>query len=668
MIVQDDMFNEIINGCKSPVEEHVEKQGAKSSQIFLKGKQLQRFKFKVLPEFTKTFENQSLIKDYVQSSRESYEKLKVDEIRAAYEASVEEIKAVQDDVDEELEEIQSDKKGFASFMLNGWTIFKWVSRLIRFYAYYKKIMATFDESKAYAQYEKPKSFDWSRYDFEKEIDREEFKNNLKQSMEEWTNYGVSKFFGPLMTHTTAAILAMSDMAYHKINREIVLWIGKIILQEAIEWGIAALLSYVTGGLSLKIKQGRTAYKFKKIAQAFYNGAKRFRKIKQIKSGVYSVKRLSKINHLKKTKDIVALKKQIGNVTSVVRGVDIAYQTTMATYTIFDIFDVDREDVEEVREITRNRTKPIGDRFVAMLDIAQGFVSDDLKTGFKKLVVSAQETAKNYTQEFLKKFIDKHKSQFEIKNFFVNKEYSFDLLMQSIGQLIKIFKKDHDVLKQDYFPFEETQYGWNVKNGNKSLEFNKNHVKFADGTEMFDSYIRYGNEMTINGRTIKQITFSINPSDWLTGEDNTNIDIGYLPDGMKKKIRLRKPDGVRLKYDKNGEMRGVDIFPEIYGNGNGDVSFAQTEAERKANNWGLIGQNANVKVNYVGDAKNHVNASFSPSATQSFISIDKIKKIESWGVKDLSEITNSRNEQLKQEQEFEKKAKLLKEIIDRIVNV
>lgn len=646
MIVQDDVFNEIINGCKSPVEEHVEKQGAKSSQIFLKGKQLQRFKFKVLPEFTKTFENQSLIKDYVQSSRESYEKLKVDEIRAAYEASVEEIKAVQDDVDEELEEIQSDKKGFASFMLKGWTIFKWVSRLIRFYAYYKKIMATFDESKAYAQYEKPKSFDWSRYDFEKEIDREEFKNNLKQSMEEWTNYGVSKFFGPLMTHTTAAILAMSDMAYHKINREISLWIGKIILQEAIEWGIAAVLSFFTFGGAGAAKVSRTAYKFNKIAQAFYNGAKRFRHVKQIKSGVYSVKRLSKINHLKKTKDIVALKKQIGNVTSVVRGVDIAYQTTMATYTIFDIFNVDREDVEEVREITRNRTKPIGDRFVAMLDIAQGFVSDDLDTAFKKLVVSAQETAKNYTQEFLKKFIDKHKSQFEIKNFFVNKEYSFDLLMQSIGQLIKIFKKDHDVLKQDYFPFEETQYGWNVKNGNKSLEFNKNHVKFADGTEMFDSYIRYGGAF---GRIISN---------------------GYynLSNGAKKKIRLRKPDGVRLKYDENGEMRGVDIFPEIYGNGNGDVSFAQTEAERKANNWGLIGQNANVKVNYVGDAKNHVNASFSPSATQSFISIDKIKKIESWGVKDLSEITNSRNEQLKQEQEFEKKAKLLKEIIDRIVNV
>ena len=136
--------------------------------------------------------------------------------------------------------------------------------------------------------------------------------------------------------------------------------------------------------------------------------------------------------------------------------------------------------------------------------------------------------------------------------------------------------------------------------------------------------------------------------------------------MKKKIRLRKPDGVRLKYD-NGEMRGVDIFPEIYGNGNGDVSFAQTEAERKANNWGLIGQNANVKVNYDGDAKKHVNVFFASSATQSFISIDKIKKIDSWGVK-ISEITNSRNEQLKQEQEFEKKAKLLKEIIDRIVNV
>ena len=52
-------------------------------------------------------------------------------------------------MDDELEEIESDKKGFIYFLKKGWTIFKWVTRLIRFYAYYRRIMKAFDESKAY---------------------------------------------------------------------------------------------------------------------------------------------------------------------------------------------------------------------------------------------------------------------------------------------------------------------------------------------------------------------------------------------------------------------------------------------------------------------------------------------------------------------------------------
>lgn len=682
MTVKDDVFNSIVNGIKTPIEKDVDIQKAEKSNAYLKGKQLQRFKQKIIPEFTKSFQNEGLIHDYVQASREEYEKLKVEEVKAAYEASVQEIKEVTEEVDEELEEIESDKKGFIYFLKKGWTIFKWVTRLIRFYAYYKKVMSTFYSAKAYSSVEKPKSFDWKQYDFEKQIDREQFVKDFSIQITKWTEYGVVKFFQPLLTHVTGAILAAADMAYRKINREIMFYVGKQIAIEAFEWIVALAMTPKTLGVSFIVKVGRTVDKIWDFFKSIFTIGTRAKKLQSLAKNVrkmrgawYSADQLKlarKVNDLKNAKTIPENYKRINNVTSALRWADRAYDTTNAIFTIIDVVDVDREDVAKLREKTKKISKSLGDKAIAALEVGEGVVTDGLSKTFDKMVIFAKDTANNYKEKFLKKFVTKYKSQFEIKIFKDDKkdkegrQYTFDYLMDAMGKLTAIFTKEYDIIKQNYFPFVVDENGWKIVFGGKTMSFRKTIVTLDDGTTITNSYINFPEAIKMekyNNRVVKQIEFSINHGDIFDTRNDT-INIGYLSEQARSRIRVRQPDGIKLTYDKSGNMKGVKLFIEEFLN----------------SKWDLLKPDQKIKIKYNNNADKYVNVYFSKEINNTFIGIEKIQDTSPYKTKihvgtikdvemeDLSEILNSRNEQLKQEQEFEQKTKLLKETIDKIVNV
>ena len=680
MTVKDDVFNSIVNGIKTPIEKDVDIQKAEVSNVYLKGKQLQRFKQKIIPEFTKSFQNEGLIHDYVQASREEYEKLKVEEVKAAYEASVQEIKAVNEDIDDELEEIESDKKGFIYFLKKGWTIFKWVSRLIRLYSFYKMALSTFDKSKAYVETKKPKKFNWDDYDISKELDRENLLKDLTNVSKQWTSYYSEKFFGPFLTHLTAIIFAFSDMAYRKINRGLFLFtlkqIGIALAKEVVYYGWLHLILWATGvgGKASIARIGKvvtnvvkqTTDILKRGAKVASRALKLTRAAKKARSAFFAAKVLKDVQRIRKTKnafDKAAKNKWASDMAertvTWARRFDIAYQTGQAVYRIVDAVNIEQDDVDELKEKVKGVSVPLGNRLIGLINISEGVIKDDLKTTFNKLSTTLKDSVKRFTNDIMEKFVTKYKTTFEIE-LFRNKDYNFEMLMESIGEVVDFFKIIYELPKTNYFPFTKTDYGWRVNMNGIAYEIQKDIIKFNDGSKLtFGQYYKTDNDDTND--------YSLTKSNFYT---------------LRKRIRVRPENGIRLRYDKNGTMFAADVFVEI------DTNKSEKEG------WSSNGiSNDRIKINYKNNAQNFVSVFFVQNYNNNFFSIEKktndfliktkkrfatedgqgrIEHNDIKGIKkdyyemdDLSEITNSRNIQLEGERDFEQNAEKLKELVKEI---
>lgn len=649
MTVKDDVFNSIVNGIKTPIEKDVDIQRAEKSNVQLKGKQLQRFKQKIIPEFTKSFQDEGLIHDYVQASREEYEKLKVEEVKAAYEASVQEIKAVTEDVDDELEEIESDKKGFIYFLKKGWTIFKWVTRLIRFYAYYRRIMKSFDESKAYNNQEKVKSFDFNDYNFDKKLDREKAKDDFIEFLDGWGRKNIEKFFGPFLTHLTAGILTFADMAYNKINRSIYWW----IVRELAIIGASAAIGTLLGGPigTALVGAGMTAWRAYKVTK-FVNGIlkiarlgskvnkvyRNFRRYQKTKSVLERTKMGYKIiKRLKRTNDIVYYGGQ---------ALEVLFETGGA---FFDIISISKEDIIKLKKDIRNYTEPLGKKLAQGIAVTEQMILPDGKIAYDKLIASTKNTFSNFAKSIFGKYEEKFGTQLTVKNFFRKDEkdkmeYTFDLLLNSIGETKQFFEGEYGLKNLDYFPFEKNEDGYIVNGKQFSKRNDKKYDVFSYGSLVYNENIGVGLK-----KDDFNITFLQNDSKFVTVKQMVVLD------------EEKGNKGKEFLFDRFGGIFGVHLFLLTRGEIKDKPTFnIDNKHEDK------------VHVFVQKDGRRNIKLGIEKIQDESAISIPIRKvgqsKIEQIEANDLSEITNSRNEQLLREKEFLEKTKLLKETIDKIVNV
>ena len=658
MTVKDDVFNSIVNGIKTPIEKDVDIQNAEKSNVYLKGKQLQRFKQKIIPEFTKSFQNEGLIHDYVQASREEYEKLKVEEVKAAYEASVQEIKAVSEDVDDELEEIESDKKGFIYFLKKGWTIFKWVTRLIRFYAYYRRIMKAFDESKAYVNQEKRTSFDLNDYNFDKKLDVEKAKTDFIVFLDEWGRNNIQTYFGPFLTYTTAAILTFADMAYNKINREIYWWIGK----ELAIAGAAAALAFVTsetviGGVVFGAVAAQRVYKITKTLNGILKFArlgtrfgKAYRKIRS------SYENYKKLNYMQRSWKMYKQLKKLK------RGYDFAHYGGQAVQVLletggafFDIVSFSKKDLEEIRNDIRNYTQPLGKKIVNGISIAENMLLPDGKIAFDKLIASSKHILSNFAKSLLGKYEEKYGTQIKVENFFKKDEkdkmeYTFEILLNSIGLAKEHFEKEYELEKTNYFPF--------VKNENGYIIIDKKQFTITQ---------EKGND----GKTYKLYSYGNLDYDEAKG---VGLKEGDKPMYLQNDARFAKIKQVIVLDLKKGKGGKEFVFDRRFGGMAGVHLFFSSSEKLKENTEFKIHNKFKDKVRVFAKKTSDSDIMLGVEKIQDETPIKtKIRNpgnndAEEYVLRDLSEITNSRNEQLLQEKEFLEKAKQLKETIDKIVHV
>ena len=653
MTVKDDVFNSIVNGIKTPIEKDVDIQKAEKSNVFLKGKQLQRFKYKIIPEFTKSFQNEGLIHDYVQASREEYEKLKVEEVKAAYEASIQEIKELNEEVDDELEEIESDKKGFIYFLKKGWTIFKWVTRLIRFYAYYRRIIKNFDESKVYNKEEKRKRFELNDYNFDKKLDREKAKDDFVEFLDGWGRRNIEKIFEPFLTHLTAAILTFADMAYNKINRGIYWWIGKEL---AIIGASAAIGTMMAGPIgTVLVGSAMTAYRAYKVSK-FLNGVlkfarlgnkvnkayRNFRRYQKTKSAWERTKMGYKIiKRLKRTNDIVYYGGQ---------ALQVLFETGGA---VFDIVSINKEDIIKLKKDIRNYTEPLGKKLAQGITVTEQMILPDGKIAYDKLIASTKHTFSNFAKSIFGKYEEKFGTQLTVKNFFRKDEkdkmeYTFDLLLNSIGNAKQLFDCEYGLKNLDYFPFEKNEDGY-IVNGKqftmvKMQVDNKKYDVFSYGSLVYNENIGVGLK-----KDDSNITFLQNYSKFVTVKQMVVLD------------EEKGNKGKEFLFNRFGGLSGVHLFLLTRGEIKDKTKFnIDNKHEDK------------VHVFVQKDGRRKIKLGIEKVQDESAISIpirnvgqSKIEQIE---VNDLSVITNSRNEWLLQEKEFLEKTKLLKETIDKIVNV
>lgn len=651
MTVKDDVFNSIVNGIKTPIEKDVDIQNAEKSNVYLKGKQLQRFKYKIIPEFTKSFQNEGLIHDYVQASREEYEKLKVEEVKAAYEASVQEIKEVNEELDDELEEIESDKKGFIYFLKKGWTIFKWVTRLIRFYAYYRRIIKNFDESKVYNKEEKRKRFELNDYNFDKKLDREKAKDDFVEFLDGWGRRNIEKIFGPFLTHLTAAILTFADMAYNKINRGIYWWIGKELAIIGASAAIGVIFSWT--GIGALAGSAVIAHRIYKISK-FLNGVLKFARLgSKVNIAYRNLRRYQKtksawertkigykiIKRLKRTNDIVYYGGQTLQVLAETGGA------------VFDIVSISKEDIFKLKKDIRNYTEPLGKKLAQGIAVTEQMILPDGKIAYGKLIASTKNTFSNFAKSIFGKYEEKFGTQLTVKNFFRKDEkdkmeYTFDLLLNSIGETKQFFEGEYGLKNLDYFPFEKNEDGYIVNGKYFSKRNDKKYDVFSYGSLVYNENIGVGLK-----KDDFNITFLQNDSKFVTVKQMVVLD------------EEKGNKGKEFLFNRFGGLSGVHLFLLTRGEIKDKTKFnIDNKHEDK------------VHVFVQKDGRRKIKLGIEKVQDESAISIPirnvgkSETEIEEIKVNDLSEITNSRNEWLLQEKEFLEKTKLLKETIDKIVNV
>ena len=266
LVVQDDFFNEIVGGLKSPVEEKIETQDAKSSRVELGGKQLTLFKDKVAPIFGKEIGKNQMVHDYMQHVSDSYEKKKIHQIHEEYVAALKDLSGFEREIDDEIDDIQRDKKGQEMFLFQGFKLFKTIRRIMSFYNMIGQMKAQIQSS------DDTNKIILSNYNIENNDQRNALYNDVSVKMIE-QGLRFVPVMRPVLYSVTQSIFDAAPGAFRKINNAIYWELTKIIGQAALEYGAATVLTFFTQGRGAVAFQMATMNLMRRITQVVSVGSK-----------------------------------------------------------------------------------------------------------------------------------------------------------------------------------------------------------------------------------------------------------------------------------------------------------------------------------------------------------------------------------------------------------
>ena len=648
LIVKDDFFDDIVNGLKTPIEEKIEKEDADSSKIDLGGQQLQRIKKSILPEIGTAIRNGDLIQTYVEETRNQYQKLKIQEIKHYIkftEEGVKELEDVEEEAEDELEEIKSGGSTlFSKFLRSIKKLWGVVSFALRFYSYYSRVKGVFDKSKLKSN-ETMYSFNLNSYDLSKELEREKACRDFSRYLNSTILERIKDVLSPFMFHITKAVYAATDMVFAQVNRKIWIWIAKqaayflweIALTLALNAIAAALTASGVGtaagvalfaataariaNLSRKIlkfsKAARGIYKTLKaggkITRALAKGARRLDQIRRSRvvrnAGAGAMRLIRRARRMPKSQRREIIDEFAGKAEKVAR-VDEAVD---GAFMLGNLLTIDKADIQRFRNQIQSGCIKMGQGIYRGLDRVEQYIRNSNK----------RKEADSYKGRVLQSLSEKYSVNIlGIEGLSLDFEHVGEAI-NKLGEGIKFPRIDIDrpgsignTLKLNGFTIDRKEGAVSFDMGNNRVfNFDENtHKRFKKLNKIDDGYVKLkknGISLRYNMRTGSM------EGVWLDFESNYRLP-------TIRQIKNRFGDSINIAFDVDDED---------------DQAFNQSEGKPNTLRLG-VERIANSSTNY--ETKK----------------ITSSRDAEVVIIKDLSEITTPRNEQLKLEKDVLTKMKNL----------
>lgn len=488
LVVQDDFFNEIVDGLKSPVEEKIETQDAKSSRVYLGGKQLALFKGKVAPLFGKEIGENKMVHDYVQHVSDSYEQKKIQKLHNDFIEAIKEYSEIERQADDEIDEMNEDKKGQSNFLFQGFRLFKTFHRIVKIYDMYKQMKAQLEPQNEKHTFD---TFDINDYNLNDEAQRRYVVDQLTYRMNEESLKYVPTL-RPLLRGITKSIFDVGQVAFRRINDAIYLEIMKIIGQFVGELGAATLFTFLTQGRGASAI-GAVFAKFPLMVNRFLSLIGIGTKFVSLANSVYKMGRIGR--------GTVRVARSVGNVfrqmTRVTkdemlnatryilehrRTISTSIKLINAGLEIYDIIDVDDEDLNAIRrtviektEQSRIRVESDMQMFANDLVISQEALTD-VSTAFRSIPQRKRQSIGNLKLD--------NEGYLYVSDIIQNR-YSSEIRIKNLNFDFEKFNTLSEFFKGEYISnFEIDMHSFYTKDGNK-YKFNGTSIIYNSGSKKLE---------------------------------------------------------------------------------------------------------------------------------------------------------------------------------------
>ena len=567
VIVQDDFFDDLVNGLKSPIEESIEKQDVKNSRVSLGGKQLALFKNKVTPIIGKKIRENKMVYEYMQQMSNSYEQKKIQQMHNEFVEAFNEYAIINDEADDEIEEINNDKKGHQLFLYQGFKFLGTIRKLKTFYDLIVKMKSLVKPREQSNEF----NFD----EWKNSINDEEMTNSLLEYMGKESERFIPALIS-ILESATNGIYKVSQKGFKQINNAIYREIRNMLIQAAIEAGASVILASVTGGGSLAglAKAGLTITNmmrkignFLSVGLKFTEISNKIYKMGRVGRGVIKLGEKS-LNVIGKTgKFVVKHPKEFWS----------GYKIARKGMQIYDIIDVDEDDLEEVFQWAKRTTQPLKHTTMAQMQrvISDYETVESVNEMYKGISKKLNQNIKLKLHTPSSNIQDKYATKIRIKNL------NFDFgKIEELSQKFKHIGGDFKVNCDGFFNKKNDKYSFNgtsivFDNNSKELRWDifdekgvvKSNITLTEDKFSFEDVKNDEKKEVISDMMITDAIIDglrqggINlDSSYDNGNTNDN-GITFPTFNIKNYIRLKKTDssdGVEFVFGKFGSITDIII--------------------------------------------------------------------------------------------------------------
>lgn len=492
VVVQDDFFNEIVNGFKSPVEEKLETQDAKNSRVQLGGKQLALFKSKVVPIFGKEIEKNKMVHDYMQHVSDSYEQKKIQKLHNDFVKALKEYTGIKKEADDEIEDMANDKKGQEMFLLQGFRLFRMFHRIVKIYDMYKQMKAQLEPENNKRNFD---NIDINYYDLNDQRQRDQFVNQLNYKMNEKALKYVP-MLRPLLKGMTKSIFQVGQKAFKLINDAIYLKIMEIIAETVLEVGAAIMITAITQGRGAGTIGAAIASFFTKIRRIvgvinigakFTSTASRIYKMGSLGRGaVRSARAVGRVfrqtTRLTENELLDVARFALEHRVAIRRTIEVINAGSM----IYDMLNVDDDDLNEIRKFVIERTeqtRQIVESEMSMLANDIDIASEAVEDGVDAFNSTAQRIAQRRRQSIGNIKLDNEGYLYVGDE--IQSRYSSEIRIKNLNFDFDKINTLNDFLQGEYLSNFELDFNLFYDKDGSLYKFKNVNIKFDSNFELLE---------------------------------------------------------------------------------------------------------------------------------------------------------------------------------------